>query len=336
MNPFKTAKIVGENIEPAVYLRQDAKRGDKDYIMSRSELMEFAQCPHRWINGYKEDGETKSTEWGNLIDCLVLQPDAFARRFAVAPAMYPCEPTKKDPRTEKPWNRNATYCWDWQDVQEKNGFTVIKADQKSEAEAAIKTLLADEHLAELISCSRKQVFVMAEYFDEATRLTIVCKALLDIVPNPTNRRFGKCLADFKTSLTADPARWPSICFNHHYDAQSALHMDAYVKATGEDRTDWLHAIQENFSPYETGRCLLSAEFVDMGRMKYVQALRLYAHCLASNEWPGYCDGIGQIMDGFPLVEPLPWMIKPETVWRPLPELRPITTQLAELDLAQTN
>lgn len=330
MNPFKTAKIVGENIEPAVYLRQDAKRGDKDYIMSRSELMEFAQCPHRWINGYKEDGETKSTEWGNLIDCLALQPERFEERFTVAPESY------SDGKTGvmKPWNWNANFCKEWREQQGE--ATVIKSETKAEADIAIKTLMADEHLAELISCSRKQVFVMAEYSDEATGLTIPVKALLDLVPDPKSRRFGKCLSDFKTSLTADPARWPSICFNHHYDAQSALHMDAYVKATGEDRTDWLHAIQENFSPYETGRCLLSAEFVDMGRMKYVQALRLYAHCLASNEWPGYCDGIGQIMDGFPLVEPLPWMIKPETVWRPLPELRPITTQLAELDLAQSN
>lgn len=322
MNPFKSAKIIGDNIDPAVYTRQDAKRGDKDYIMSRSELMEFSQCPHRWISGYREDSETKSTEWGNLIDCLVLQPDAFARRFAVTPAMYPCEPTKRDPRTEKPWNRNANHCSDWEADAEKNGFTVIKAERRADADTAVKALMADEHLAELISCSRKQVFVMAEYHDRETGLIIPVKALLDLVPDPAHPRFGRTLADFKTSHTADPARWPSICYNSNYDAQGALHMDAYVKATGEDRTDWIHAIQENFPPYETGRCLLSAEFVDRGRMKYVQALKSYARCLATNEWPGYCDGLGQIMDGFPLVKPLPWMMTMENVWREPARIKP--------------
>lgn len=335
MNPFKSAKIIGENIDPAVYIRQEANRGDKDYIMSRGELMEFAQCPHRWINGYR-DGESKSTEWGELIDCLVLQPESFARRFAVAPTVYPCEPTKADPRKEKPWNLNSTHCKEWQASAEKNGFTVIKSEKKAEADTALKTLMADEHLAELISCSRKQVFVMAEYFDEETGFTIAVKALLDLVPDQNHRRFGKTLADFKTSLTANPEAWPKLCYQHHYHVQAALYLDAYVKATGEDRVDWLHAIQENFPPYETCGSHIAGDLVDLGRFAYVQALRNYTQCLASNYWPRYSERPGNIIEGFPTANVQDWMIKPEKVWRPLPELKPITTRLVDLDLTRAN
>lgn len=104
-NPLVNAKIVGAGISNEVYRRQDAKRGDLEFVMSRGELCEFARCPHRWINGYKED-DTESTEWGTLIDCLAMTPKSFNDCFAVTPATYP----GSKPGEEKPWNWNANQC----------------------------------------------------------------------------------------------------------------------------------------------------------------------------------------------------------------------------------
>lgn len=326
-NPFINARIIGENVGYSDYARQEHRRGEPGYIMSRGELCEFLRCPSRWRAGFRE-GKTDDMEWGSLIDCLALMPSEFDSRYAVAPAHYP------DSKTGEPkeWNWNANHCKAWRDGQK--GKQVVKATMRAEAEEAVERLTSDPLLSRLIQCSKKQVHVQADYVDRATGEQVTVRVLLDLVPDRFDAEFGRCLGDLKTGASADPAEWAKTVFKYDLHTQGALYLDCYVAATGEDRTDWMHVIQENFAPWETGRRLLSSEFITLGREKYLHALQLYAQCLARNEWPKY-DHFAQYAGGFSMTEPEPWMVMQSAHWLKFPEpamptLRRTETPLAEI------
>lgn len=309
---IKNSQIVGHDIASSVYIRRDTniKPGDPNFIMSRSSLMSFASNPRKWLEaGVGEP--TESTEWGDLVETPVLSPHLWEQRYVVCPAEYPCEPTKKDPRTSRPWNNNATYCKEWNEQVEKDGRLALTAKRKESGDQAVSKLMANPTVASLIRCSRKQVMVMAEWHDPTTGLVVPLKALLDMVPDRHHELFGKCLADLKTSKSAVPRKWDGTIFSFHYDAQAAFHTDLYVAATKEDRTDWVFVVQENKPPYYVADPLpiLSAEFKDIGRQKYEQALRQYCWCLTleRKKWPGYSTGNHHVQGVFYIAEPEQWM-----------------------------
>ncbi len=280
---FLNAKVVGDNVSQSVYRVNGHERGHKDFIMSRGELMSFSESPRKWLAGWQRD-DTESTDWGSLLDTLILSPQQFGGVYAVAPETY----TDKKGE-EKPWNWNANACDEWR--QQQAGKEVLKSNQLKEAQRAEKHVVASSAWS-LIMCSRKQVMVTAHYVDSATGIKVPLKALIDLVPDADDVLWGKSLADFKTCASARPDLFEKSIFKCNYDAQAALYRDMYVAATGEDRTDWVFVAQENSAPYEVADPMpcLSSDFVDIGRSKISFALKYYCQCLASNEWPSYSIG----------------------------------------------
>jgi len=305
-NPFTNAKVVGVGIDGEAYRRQEhgINRGNAAFVMSRGELMTFAQCPHRWINGYQPK-DTDATDWGSLMDYRVLGHNRFEDKYAVAPAKYLADGRKKgDPQIEKDWNRNATFCRQWED--EQKGKIVIKTDELIESNIALKTLYTDPDISQVLRGSEHQVMVVAEYSDRETGIVVPVKILIDIKPLESSG-YQRQLFDFKTSVSADPARWPRIVFERGYHIQGAFYLDIYCAATGEDRVEFGHIVQENFAPFETSKMVLSSEFLTMGRDAYVFALRKYCKCLKTNEWPSYSPSHLNI-NGWNYADPEAWMI----------------------------
>lgn len=300
-NPITKAKVVGRDIDIEDYLQQEVQRGDPAYVMTRGDLLDVVHCPERWKAGYHEDG-TDSKDWGALMDALVLQPHKFKERWAVTPENY-----QNDKGEVKPWNWNANACKDWRQQQIESDIPVeriVKATDYQDALTALVKLNSDI-ARPIIMQSDKQVLVRGEYFDEATQIMVPLKGLIDAVP-PLSSPWAKSLVDFKTAASAMPVAWKKAVFQHGYHVQAALYLDLYVKATGEDRCDFRHVVQENYAPWQVGLHLLSQEFLELGRRTYLSALALYCQCLASNEWPGYRSRV--MIDNFNLCEPEAWMI----------------------------
>lgn len=309
---LKNCKIIGEDISYADYSRQPdgVKRGDKGFIMSRSELVTFVLCPAKYIEGGEvEDEDNKATTWGKLAECLAMSPADFDAKFAVEPKMYPCKSTGADPRTEKPWTYKAQHCNDWKEARTKDGFTVISQSVLADAKLAVKNLLTNKDIAALIECSRKQVHVSGFWLDKETGLVIPLRVLLDLVPDNTHPVFGKWLVDSKTARNGNPDFWARVCDDSGYDVQAALHHDLYVAAAKEDRTDWTFIVQENTPPYHVVNPMpsLTEEFIAWGRAKYEHALTLYARCLATGNWPSYSTSGRMVMFGLQ-------KISPENLW----------------------
>lgn len=300
-NPFKDGKIISVNTDPKVY-HANKERGAKDFVMSRSDLMEFNRCPVRWRKGFAHK-KTEDMEWGELLDATTLQPDSFSKLYAVTPELYPAEPKKKgDPVEEKPWNWNANYCKAWKQNVLAQGRFPVHYETMTEVLTARAALLDNPMIAELLNQSDRQVMCMATYHDEATGLDIAVKILIDICPHLDSQKYHACLADLKSGGSADPAKWEYHVDDFNLHAQAALYLDVYNAATDEERTSFLHPCQENYPPYHSELHLLDQTYIELGRMKYQQALKNYAKCLYTNEWPGYP---GTKLAGFTLIVPPP-------------------------------
>lgn len=284
---WENAKIIGANKKRGEY---GQARGEKDFVISRSQLVKFVENPEKWLTGASvEDESTKSTEFGSALDCLVTMPEHFDSAFAVTPANYPCQPTKKDLRTEKPWTSRATYCDEWEEAMIAEGRTVISQKLLSEVKTAFKAIDSKEDIKELFECSEKQVLMMAVWNDKATGLEVPFSSLVDLLPRYSHPKWGKHIADLKTARSGNPATWARVVDDSGYDVQGAIYMDIHFAATGEDRTDFTHIIQENTFPFHvvTPPPSLSTEFLEWGRSKYKRALALYCQCLSTGHWPSY-------------------------------------------------
>jgi hypothetical protein len=297
-NPLTNGQIVATNYDSRNYCLQSYRRGDACYVMSRSDLMEFAICPLRWRRGAKADDSIDSTEWGSLVDCIVLDEDRFDSRFAIKPETYPSEKGG-----EKPWSGNSTWCKEW--IREQGDKICITNETWRDAFSAADRLKKDLIIGPLLETSDFQVYVTAEYHDEKTGIVVPVKALIDIVPR---KSLACSLIDSKTARDANPAQWGRVVNARGYHVQAALHLDCYNSATGEDRDEFRHIVQENFAPYEVSKPNLDSSFINLGRARYIDALKLYAKCLKSNSWDSYDDLQRENYDGWPVVSPEAYMV----------------------------
>lgn len=319
---FKSAKIIARNANPADYLKEPCKRGEKGFTCSSSMLKLFAHCPSRWLAGYESpDSEAKS--FGSLLDCRLLQPESFQARFAVTPSVYvttgmvcpncksvtdskkckKCGLDRQEQSLEKPWNGNARECQEW--LAEHDGLEIVSKQDVEDVDAAIKRLNDDDTIRAFLQASDVQVWVSGIWQDEKTELEIPVRALLDCVPR-LDTEFAKSLADLKAIRSGAISPFTKQVYQYGWHIQAALHSDLYTAATGEDRTNWCFLGVENYAPFEPFRRLLSEDYIQIGRQTCQDALRRYAQCLTSGVWPGYDDHRDAIQ-GWSLVAPLPYM-----------------------------
>lgn len=306
--PFKNCKVIGRDISYAVYSRQNAARGSREFSMSRGELLSFSACPEKWLAGV-EDKSTKSTEFGTLVDGLMLMGmERFAESFAICPEFY--EGKKGE---MKPWTARADYCAEWEEAAEKAGKIVVRHRDHAEAIAAIKQFQGDhlkpaaKRAIAFVGASTKQVMVIGEYQDAETEIVVPVRCLIDMVPD-LKTHFEKSIGDFKTAVSASLHPWTKAVFEHGYHVQAAINLDLYTAATGEDRCDFRHVIMENAPPYQVATRIVSTEYVNLGRHVVVAALKRYCQCLATGVWPDYDDSALQKIGGWAVTEPLEWMV----------------------------
>ena len=318
-----SARIVG-SVSHADYRRQDAKRGDRDYCISRSDLVQILECPHRWRAGYQTK-DTDAKDYGRLLDCLFLTPDRFDGLYAVPP------PTCKDAKDNlKDWDFRSAERQKWREQQHEGCRNVVTGAELAEARAALNALKQDYECTVLMDDAQTQVMVCGIWEDDGIEIPI--RGLIDIVPSKYNSAFRGCLADFKTCAYAGPDGWPRTVKKYGYHIQAALYLDLFCAATGEDRTEWLHLCQENYWPFEIGRREMSQRFLDLGRFEYRHALRVYADCIREDFWPQYDDSTPNVRPGWTLTEPEEWMLAQASLR--LPQLRGVETPLVTVPECQ--
>ena len=294
---IENAKIIGYDYPTEDYLEPEARRGSADYRYSRSDLLQIAQCPHKWVAG-GEEKSSRSLDWGQLVDDILLYG---GKNIAVQPATY-----ENQKGETKPWHNGAQFCKNWN--REHSDSIIVSQDKFTDALQAVETILQNETAYYLLEDSRKQAMVTGEIEIDGQRILLKC--LIDIVPIKDNTH-GRYLADLKTTKTAAIKPWTRSILNFGYHVQAALSLDMWNAATGEDRDMFAHVIQENAKPHETVVRALDGTWRSMGRDAYKNALSKVSRCLTANEWPGYDsrDAIHAVFaDGMMMVSPEPWMV----------------------------
>lgn len=302
-NPLASARVVVENMSQEEYRHQLVERGHPDYVMSRGELRNFRRNPHKWLCGYSEK-DTDATDWGSDFEELVMYPERQENVFVLPPDNY----TNSKGVSEE-WTWRSSTCRKWRTEQEKAGKRVIDPDTWTQLHNALKFFWANAEIREFVKLCKKQVMVEARYEDKETGLAIPLKCLIDLVPPADHPVFSHELADLKTGTNGEPFTWRRDIFKYWLHVQAALYLDAWNKATGEERTGFRHPMSESGPPWECTPYALTADYITLGRMTYIEALKDYAKCLKTGHWPGYLsDPNVQVIDGWGYIGPEPWMV----------------------------
>lgn len=314
MNIFTNARIVRVGADPGEYSYELEERGSPTFTMRAHVLTEIRRNPRRWALGYVSP-ESKAKEYGEMLDCLALTPHQWPSRFCVLPEDAPRRPSERQRNAKKPSEDTIAAC-KWWDQWNANhvGCAVVDNETNGAVHAALKRLQGDERICGFIRSGKAQVWVEATYNDRETGIAVPVKGLIDVVPDCEHPIYGKCLGDLKTTKSAEPRRFARDAFAYGYHVAAALYLDLYTAATGEDRTDFVHIVQESFPPYEPRMPLMASSFVNLGRLIYQDTLALYCRCLKSNNWPSY-DQDGR----WPITEPESWMLDQGLVYQTLEE-----------------
>jgi len=316
-NPFKPSS----KFEPLVFNADQEEYnalgggegfGTDQYLMRRSDLWKFSQCPSKFAAQEKR-ADTKSLDWGTMLDVLYLTPDKFLSVYVVTPATYEGPATRKKgaPIVTKPWKSTIKYCSEWELEKEEEGFKVVPFSTYKDALLAVFRLFKVANIQEFRSLCDTSVRCCVEYHDRATGMVIHIKMLLDLVPRKDSI-YRNALGDLKTAKSAAGFMWKRHMFQFGYHYQAALYIDGWNCVTGEERTDFMHVVSENTSPFEPAQRFLSQEFLEIGRAQYQRDLAFYCQCIKANKWPGFTDEAGTRIvaaGGWHMVEPDPWMMQ---------------------------
>jgi len=313
---IQNAQLVGFNIPPSHYETETEQRGSPALTVRAHILGEILRNAQRWVKGY-ESPESKSKKFGAVLDCALLTPAQWPKRYAVIPADAPKKPTKAQVNAKKPSPESVAAIEWWGDFIASNPGEIIPQDLNASVHSAMNRLREDKLIADLIECSHHSVMVTADWKDPVTGLVVPLKALIDIVPPDDHPVFGGSMWDLKSTMNASPRSFSRDAQKYNYGIQGAFYMDLWNAATGEQRHDFGHIVIENFHPYEfrTPPPLLSQRFLGHGNALYQRALSIYCKALSTGEWPSYDRRGGD----WPITDCDDWYLSAETLYDPIEE-----------------
>jgi hypothetical protein len=324
---FINCKIIAIGADSEEYHKSKASvpRGDKAFRISPSSLKNFMSCESRWFNGYDSPG-SKATEFGSVVDTMLLTPSLVAERIAVHPDKFKeevlkcpacgsissgkkcreCKVDRDAEIVETDWSSTKKSCREWREQQGEK--LILSTSDFSLREKAVKRMLDDEIIASFLEACQKQVLIRGEWRDKKTDITFPVECLIDLFAMESSA-FYRTLGDCKCVRNANKFKFARQCFDFGWHIQAAFDLDLAIAATGRDLTHWTFIGVENYEPFEPYRRIMSETFLNIGRQTYRQGLANYAQCLKTGVWRGYDDDkkTKEETGGWGVVEATPYM-----------------------------
>lgn len=170
-------------------------------------------------------------------------------------------------------------------AREANRVPLLTKDVKT-VHAMADALRSHPVAAALFSNGKPEASLF--WTDDETGVTR--RGRLDWLPDASDGRL--IVADYKTSVTANPEAFGKSAANYCYHMQAAWYLDA-VTALGltDAEPAFVFVVQEKTAPYLVTVCELDAAARHIGRLLNREAIDLYAQCVADDDWPTYSDGV---------------------------------------------
>lgn len=280
---------------------QRARRGDSDFVMSRTELRAFAENPHAWVQGELEIKPSGAMLFGSLVDAMLLDREEL-KRYIWRPETYFSKAKTKaekdkadaDGNIEKPWNGNSKTCRDWMQEQAAAGRVVVNNYAFQLAEKAARLARENSAFGAMLSGAQTQVVLEWSYLDAETGIEVPLKAMVDLVPPA-----GAALVDLKTAMKADPRGFEKAVWQNGYYYQAGFYLWGWRECRDSNRNIFAwHVIETGgCSPdgvparksFTQGTYVCAADYAAIGIDHAKRDLARYARCLADGKFPEYTD-----------------------------------------------
>jgi len=169
------------------------------------------------------------------------------------------------------------------------GKIAVLRKEYEPVKAMAEALLQHKIAAKLIEGAQPEASLVWQ--DETTG--VWRRARYDLLRQPSAS--GRLLIpDYKTGTSANPAKFTKSVVEYGYHQQGAFYTDGAVTlGLGEDPA-FLFIVQETAAPYLVSVVQLDPLDMRIGSHLNREAIRLYAQCVARDEWPGYHDDIAHV------------------------------------------
>lgn len=217
---------------------------------------------------------TDDMKKGSLVDCLITEPQSFARKYVVAP--------KVNRRT----NAGKEVWAACEEQARANAKTVIPEDWLHTAKAIVARLRNDPVVSIYLRGQGQQ-----PHFWYDTEHEMDCRYLPDIedpdrgllVDHPGRG----LLVDLKKTRSANPAHFSKQAYSLGYDIQVAHYAEGYRDRYGDYPKQIVLLAYEWEWPYNWSVNVIEDDMLEEGRRRREEAMCLIKECRGRNEWPSW-------------------------------------------------
>lgn len=288
---------MSELLKPGIHFGVSRSEYESDTGINQSTLKDFSRAKTPYHFKYERDNPVEKDKdylrIGTALDTLIWSPSEFKDRIVIAPATYPCEPTKKDPRTEKPWTLQSEWCKAWWEEALKKGKTPLMEKERKQVAGMLAGLERHPDVPGILENCERHVVIIAIHPTLGCRM----KAELDLWPMTHSDALGQWYFELKTDGEgADDPTFHKKCWKIGYVRQIAYYL-TLARYAGFDRIHSCGVIaNESFPPYSTKvhEAHWDDEDVATERAWIDETLVKYMACVESGNWPEYPAGWSKI------------------------------------------
>jgi hypothetical protein len=251
-----------------------------DYSRISNSMLSVLKREPKDFNDYyvaktrKPPASTESMMLGHVVHCLVLEPEAFSERYAIAPEGI-------DRRTNVGKETLRLFC------ELSQGKEVLKQEVATEARLCAASLLSHETVAAVVAGGIGNAFTEHRIDFNFCDVDMRCKVDRILVD-------AGLILDVKTTRDVRPDRFKYSCRDFGYVRQAALYCEAAKQKYGRDFR-FIFACVATSSPYSIALYELSDVDLQSGLAEAETLLAEYKARYEANDWlPVYSKGINRL------------------------------------------
>lgn len=174
---------------------------------------------------------------------------------------------------------------DRDDARAAGKLPLLSKDMRT-VEAMAAELRKHKRASQLLS-QPGQKEASAFWYDEQFKIWRRCR--FDLMPEPHAANLP-VITDYKTTASAAPSKFSASLANFGYHQQDDWYCAAYRALFGHVISRppvFVLIAQETKAPYRVACYQMPPPALKLGRQLNERAMRIYAHCTETGEWPGY-------------------------------------------------
>jgi hypothetical protein len=208
---------------------------------------------------------TDAMFFGTALHTMLLEPKLFDDRYVVMP--------RCDRRTKEGKKIYAEF------LEKSEGKELLTEDDLAAIKGIAKSV-SDNDALPFVRGGAFEVCIV--WIDDRTGLK--CKARLDHISDEY-----RIITDVKTTKDASPDDFARSIFFYDYYQQAAFYSEGWRALTGEEMSYVILAC-EKVPPYAMAVYQMHEDILFAGKNAWQRALKTYAQCVATKEWPAYYTG----------------------------------------------